>query len=76
MMVLADPWAAILVTVGQTQISVSSVLKSILIIEMNHTRHLKHLERLSRPHLAKNLHFRGLTFGRKIKLMECNRLGR
>ena len=48
------------------------MLKSILLIEINHTRHLKHLEMLSGPHFANSLNFGGLTFGSKIKSMESS----
>ena len=38
------------------------MLKSILIIEINHASYLKHLGRISGPNLGKNLHFRQQTF--------------
>ena len=40
--------------------------------DQNYTRHLKHLERISGLYLYTNLHFRGLTFGRKIKSVESS----
>ena len=44
------------------------MLKSILIIEINHTRHQKHFGRLSGPTFA-GLHFGQLILGEKIKSM-------
>ena len=49
------------------------ILQSILIIEINHMRHLEHVWRLSGPKYAKYLHFGLQTFRRKIKSMESNR---
>ena len=53
--------------------SVSAVLayihvKDILITEINHARHLKHLGRVLGPTIAKTLHIGGLTKGRKIQI--------
>ena len=52
--------AAILVIVGQTKKCVSvtkCTLKSILIIEIHHIRHLKHFGRLSGQSFVTDLHF-------------------
>ena len=49
------------------------MLQSLLMLEINHTRHMKHFGRLSVPNVAKNLYFGGLTFRRKIKSMESSR---
>ena len=67
-----DQGAAILVIVERTKICVSAVLAlvNIKILLWNHTRYLKHLRKLSGPDIGQNLHFGGLTFGRKIKSME------
>ena len=49
------------------------VLKSILIIEIDHTRHLMQLGRLSLPKLTTNVHFGELIFSSKIKSMPSSR---
>ena len=68
---MADLGAAILVSVGTTKICMFScllkyMLKSILIIEINHIRQAK----LSEPHVGKYLHSGRLTF---FKSMESSR---
>ena len=52
---MADQGAAILMIVGQTKklLFQLGMLKSILIIEIDHTRHPSQLERLSGPKCAK-----------------------
>ena len=72
---MADPG----VIAGQTNIAVSSgfvlkyILTFILIIEIDHTRHLWQLGSLSGPHFGKHLFFGGLTFATQIKSMESSR---
>ena len=76
-LIMADLGAAILLSVGRIKMSVSAMLalnintlKSSLIIyvEINHTRDLKHLGKISRPKFGTNLHFRGLSFGEKNQI--------
>ena len=45
---------------------------SILIIEINHARHLRQFRRLLGPNFQTNLHFGELTFEREIKSMESS----
>ena len=63
---MVDQGAAISVVVGWTNMSVSAVLAfnmltSILMIEIDHTRHMWQLGRLSGPNFQNELYFGGLT---------------
>ena len=49
------------------------MLKSMLIIEMNHVTYVKDLGKLSGSNCGKTLHSGRLTFGRKNKSMEGSR---
>ena len=49
------------------------MLTSILIMEIDHSRHLWQLGRRPRPNLAKNLYCRGLTFRTQNKSTESTR---
>ena len=75
--VQAAQGTTILVIVGWTQCLfqlclLKYMVYSILIIAINHNSYLKLFRRLSGPHLAKHLHFGGLTFWRNIKSMESS----
>ena len=65
---MADQGAAILVIVmGNTNFMINKIyrLKSSCVIEIDHTRHLKHLGTLSGQHFAQTLHIGRLTLWRK-----------
>ena len=49
------------------------MLKSILIIAINHITHMKHLGKFSGANFGNNLHSGRLTFGRKNKSTEDSR---
>ena len=74
---MADLGAAILVSGGEQTIVfqlslLKYILKSIMIIEINYTRHQKHLRTISKPNVAIYLYFRGRNFRRKFKSMESS----
>ena len=50
----------------------NKMVKSILIVEVNHITHVKHIGRRSGPNCGKNLYFRGLHSETKIKSMESS----
>ena len=57
---------------GSTNISGSTVLAVLLILEINHPRHLRHFGRISGPNVITKCIW-SVDFWRKINLMEINR---